>query len=343
MLSLPWSKKIKDMHHLTKIQRYEIFSLLQQKMSINLIAEKIHVHKSTIYREIKRNKQKQKKEYNPEKADQIYKNRMKNKKKHVRFNAQVEQIVRQKLTLEWSPEQICGWGKLNGLQMVSTERIYQFVWQDKYKGGRLYTHLRRKCRTHRKRACKNKYRGIIPNRRDIEERPAVVNEKSRFGDLEGDTVIGRHGSGVAVTICDRFTGLLWHKIIPSPTAENVSNAIISMLYPFRKLLHTITFDNGREFCKHEKIASALSVDVFFAKPYHSWERGANENLNGLLRQYYIKGSSFDWISDEIAFSIQSRLNNRPRKRLGYLSPVQKFLRIFANKKHLVKFLSLSHL
>ena len=333
-------QKVKIMRLSVK-QRYTIFHFLQQKTSVAAIAQAIGVAKSTIYNEIKKNRDPSTLAYDPDEAQAKYEKRLREKRKFVRFDDGMKALVREKLSEDWSPEQIRGWCRANGIDMVSVEWIYRYIWEDKYAGGDLHRHLRRRCRAHRKRACRNGYRGIIPNRRDIGERPAEAERRQRFGDIEGDTVIGRHGTGVDVTLCDRATGLLWHRIVRSANAEDVTRAVISMLKPFKGLLHTITFDNGREFCRHDQIAKALKVDIFFAKPYHSWERGSNENLNGLIRQYYKKGSSFAWITPAVSDRVQSLLNNRPRKRFGFFSPIQEFLHIFANQNvtHLLHYLS----
>lgn len=327
--------KVKDMSHLSKEQRYTIFVLREEKVSIPKIAENIKVNKTTVYREIKRNWDSDRETYNYTKAQLKYEERLKNKPKHTTFDDEQKSRIRGYLMLEWSPEQMKQWCILNDKACPSHERIYQFIWEDKRRGGNMYTHLRRKGRRRHKRGCNYNYRGIIPNRVDIDQRPKEVDEKQRFGDLEGDTVIGKGHKGAIVTINDRLTSFSWSKMLPDKSADGVSSAIIELLLPFKGHLHTLTFDNGREFVQHQKIADALNVKVFFAKPYHSWERGANENLNGLYRQYFPKGSSFEGLPpDRLPLSC-FKLNHRPRKKLGFLSPIEKICRIFASNSYII--------
>jgi transposase, IS30 family len=165
---------------------------------------------------------------------------------------------------------------------VSPERIYQYIWTDKKQGGELYLHLRRKGRKYRKRGNKKDTRGIIKNRIGIEQRPKIVDKKKRFGDLETDTIIGKNHKGAIVTINDRASGFLWMEKVKNRTAEAVKKATISLLKTEKDLIKTITADNGKEFALHEEIAKDLMLNFYFARPYHSWERGANEKLNLIL-------------------------------------------------------------
>ena len=146
----------------------------------------------------------------------------------------------------------------------------------------------------------------------------------RFGDLELDTVIGKNHKGALLTMNDRVTGLLWIRMLTGKEAAPLTEKAIETLMPYKHLIHTATADNGKEFAFHHRIADELEIDVYFAKPYHSWERGANENTNGLIRQYFPKGTDFESISEQQVKEVQDKLNNRPRKRLGYMSPNQKF-------------------
>lgn len=232
------------------------------------------------------------------------------------------------LAEDFSPEQIVGCCRLEGLGCVSHERIYQHVWADKRRGGDQYTHLRRKGRKYMKRGAGKDGRGIIRDRVPIDSRPAVVDEKKRFGDLELDTVIGRNHKGAILTVNDRATGLCWLALLDGKESEPLKNALINMLSPLKGVIKTATADNGKEFAAHREIAAALGIDVFFAHPYHSWERGANENMNGLIRQYIPKKSSFENLNDEDIQLIQNKLNNRPRKRLNFLTPIEYFCRNF---------------
>ena len=173
-------------------------------------------------------------------------------------------------------------------------------------------------------------RGYIPNRIDIEERPSIVDLKQRVGDLEIDTVIGSNHKGALVTINDRLTSKVWIRKLSGKDAAPLALKTIEALQPVKDLIHTITADNGKEFTKHQEIAKELQISFYFCKPYHSWERGANENTNGLIRQYIPKGTYFSEITDEFVSCIENKLNNRPRKRLGYLTPNEKFNSILKN-------------
>lgn len=292
------------------------------------IATIIGKDKSVVSRELRRNRDMRNGEYRYKQAQRKYEERLKQKPKAVRFDAEVRERVEAMLAEDFSPEQIVGRCRLEGLGCVSHERIYQHVWADKRRGGDLYTHLRRKGRKYRKRGAGKDGRGIIRDRVPIDSRPAVVDEKKRFGDLELDTVIGRNHKGAILTVNDRATGLCWLALLDGKESEPLKNALINMLSPLKGVIKTATADNGKEFAAHREIAAALGIDVFFAHPYHSWERGANENMNGLIRQYIPKKSSFENLNDEDIQLIQNKLNNRPRKRLNFLTPIEYFCRNF---------------
>ena len=323
------------MHHLSKEQRYTIYLMYKEGKNQTEIAKAISVNKSTICRELKRNMRPHGKVYNYQEAHLVSQKRWKKARKRIRLDEDMKARIRNKLSLFWSPEQICGYFWKESVPCVSHERIYQWIWQDKRDGGSLYKQLRRQGRKYRKRGSKYLYRGAIPNRVDISERPAVVEERCRFGDLEGDLVLGHGQSGSIVTIVDRMSNYSWSAMIDSKKADAVADAVISMLRPFKGLVHTLTFDNGREFSNHQKIAEELGIQVFFAKPYHSWERGTNENWNGLLRQFFPKGSSFENTPPEKLPLSTYLINSRPRKKLNFFSPNQKLSRIFANDTRLV--------
>lgn len=192
-------------------------------------------------------------------------------------------------------------------------------------------HLRRKGGRKAKRGLKNQYRGLIPNRVDIDDRPPIVDEKTRFWDLEGDTIIGQNRKGAIVSL----TGFSWSAQLDGKGADNVADAIIQMLKPFKGYLHTLTFDNGREFAHHEKGSEALGISIFFAKPYHSWGRGVNENTNGLYQQHIPKETDFQTLDKDVLPTVRLMLNTRPRKRLNFISPIQEIYRIFATDCRLI--------
>ncbi|MEM1003024.1 MAG: IS30 family transposase [Bacteroidota bacterium] len=225
---------------------------------------------------------------------------------------------------DWSPEQISGYAKRHNLFSISHERIYQFILIDKQKGGDLYKHLRHQNKKYRKRYGSPKRNGPIRNRRFIDERPAVVEEKHRIGDWEIDTIIGKDRKHSVVSIVERKSKFTLLKKISARTASQVTGATIKALKPFLENVHTITGDNGSEFAHHEQIAKKLKADFYFAHPYSSWERGLNENTNGLVRQYLKKGSDFSKVTGKLLYRITESLNNRPRKTLQFKTPNEIF-------------------
>lgn len=310
------------MKHITVEQRYTISVMKEQDYKQKQIAEAIGKDKSTVSREFQRNCDGRNGEYRYELAQRKCGQRHQAKPKKLRFTEQVKAYVDTWLLEDYSPEQIAGRAKLDGVDCVSHERIYQYVWQDKKDKGCLFVHLRRKGRKYRKRGAAKDSRGIIIGRVDISQRPEIVDEKVRLGDLEIDTVIGKNHKGAILTINDRVSSFLWMDKLNSKNAEELAMKAVEILKPQAHWLHTITGDNGKEFAEHKKIAAGINVGFYFAKPYHSWERGANENANGLIRQYFPKGSSFETITNHQIQYVQYKLNNRPRKKLGYLSPIE---------------------
>jgi len=320
------------MKHLTVEQRYTISVMKQQGYKQKEIAKAIGKDKSVISREIKRNCDKRSGEYRHDLAQRKCEQRHHSKSKKCRFTEQVKTDVDTWLKQDYSPEQISGRAKLEGKECVSHERIYQYIWKDKKEGGTLCLHLRRKGRKYRKRGTVKDSRGIIKDRVDISQRPTIVDEKTRIGDLEIDTIIGKKHRGAILTINDRVSGFLWMAKLNSKNAEELAEKVVEILAPQAHWIHTITSDNGKEFAEHKKIAENINIDFYFAKPYHSWERGANENTNGLIRQYLSKSSSFEMITNKNILYVQHKLNNRPRKKLGFLSPIEFLLLKLSNQK-----------
>jgi IS30 family transposase len=295
--------------------------MLEQGYNKSQIAQTIGKDRSVVYREINRNSDGRNGKYRSDLAHRKYNLRQKEKKKHTKFTLQMQHELHFFLREDLSPEQVVGVFKKEGKQIVSTERIYQHIWADKKNGGTLYTHLRRQGRRYRKRGNSKDARGIIKNRISIEKRPKVVEKRERFGDLEVDLVIGKNHNQAILTINDRASGVFKMKKVASKEAVVVTNAINSLLEDWIPYLHTITADNGKEFAGHKQVAEALNIDYYFAHPYHSWERGSNENLNGLIRQYFPKGSDFSSVTDLRITEIETKINNRPRKRFGYQTPI----------------------
>ena len=222
--------------------------------------------------------------------------------------------------------QISGRLKADNIASVSHESIYKMVWKAKKNGDELYKFLRHSGKKYNKRSGKNSGRGLIPNRVDIELRDKIVEEKSRIGDWEADTVIGANHKGAIVTLVDRMSKFSLFTLVPDKTKESVTQAIEKSLQGMKQNVQTITFDNGKEFAGHQELSRSLETLCFFAKPYHSWERGLNEHTNGLLRQFVPKKSDFGQLSQEDIDFVQNSLNNRPRKVLNYKTPAEIFFK-----------------
>jgi len=299
---------------LTYNQRYHIYTFLKAGYCQTEIAETIGVHKSTISRELKRNRGRR--GYRPKQAQRFARERQ--DKAIARIKPEDWMLVESLISLDWSPEQISNCCKDNQIMTISHEWIYQYIYKDKNIGGILWKHLR--ChKKRRKRYGSYEKRGQIPNRVSIDERPQIVEERSRLGDWEADTIIGKRKQGAIVTLVDRQSRYLRMSLVAQRTKKAIQEAIIALLAGFP--VHTITCDNGKEFAGHEKIAKELAAAVYFAHPYSSWERGTNENTNGLIRQYFPKNTNFlDLTQEDISF-VEHRLNTRPRKCLSFKSPM----------------------
>ncbi|MCH8068001.1 MAG: IS30 family transposase [Candidatus Marinimicrobia bacterium] len=305
---------------LTQEQRYGIKLMLNQGFNQIEIAEHIGVHQSTISREVRRNRGKR--GYRYKQAHALALDRRKGKIKPPIDGstwAFIETLIRN----DYSPEQIHGWMKENLAVSVSHEWIYQYILQDKQTGGDLYTHLRCK-RKRKKRYGSNDRRGQIKNRVSIDARPSIVETRSRIGDWEADTLIGKRHKQAIVSLTERKSGLALLYKVKQRTKEETEKAMKRLLGPLKDRVHTITSDNGKEFANHETIAKDLECGFYFAHAYSSWERGTNENTNGLIRQYFPKDRDFRTITDDEIIHTMQRLNNRPRKRLGFKTPNQVF-------------------
>lgn len=316
------------------IMRCRIYGLWKAGYNNSRIAEEIGVHKSTISRELKRNITRIHTklgswQYKPNYAQGYAESRHKEKLKRIKFTQDIGTFVREKLLCDWSPEQISGYAKRHNLFDISHERIYQFILKDKDSGGVLYKHLRHQHKKYRKRYGSPERLGPIKNRRFIDERPIIVDNKTRIGDWEIDTIIGKNRKSAIVSIVERLSKLAVLKKVTTKTAELVAQATISGLKPISKYVLTVTGDNGAEFAQHEKISKELGTDFYFAHPYSSWERGLNENTNGLVRQYLCKGTDFSQITENDIAIIADKLNNRPRKKLNYATPKEIFNNLFS--------------
>jgi IS30 family transposase len=301
--------------HLTREERYQIYALKKAGLKQSEIAGLLNRSGSTISRELSRNCGGR--GYRPKQAHGMSVERQAVNARRVDEDAW--QFAQEMLLLQWSPEQISGHAD------ISPETVYQRVYADKQSGGLLWKNLRCQ-KKRRKRYGKIERRGNIPNRQFIEDRPAIVDERKRIGDWEADTIIGKNHRQAIVSIVERKTGLTLIQKVERKTAQAVSQAMIELMRPYRNKVHTITSDNGKEFAGHEQIAKRLQADFYFAHPYASWERGTNENTNGLIRQYFPKDRDFTTITQLEINTAMERLNNRPRKRLGYKTPNQVFFK-----------------
>lgn len=307
---------------LTRERRYQIYALKKAGQNQTQIALLLGCHKSTISRELRRNCGM--KGYRPYQADELAYDRQ-CEAYRARITGETWMLVEFLLRQDWSPEQISGRLKLEKKPSVSHECIYLYVYAEKRRGGTLHQHLRSQ-KKQRKRYSGYIRRGQIPNRTSIEKRPQIVAQKKRFGDWEADTIIGaRHKAGI-LSVVERKSKLTRLRKLATKAAAEMKDNCIALLAPLAARVHTITVDNGKEFCEHELIATRLQARVYFAHPYASWERGLNENTNGLVRQYFPKKYEFARIKTKDLQQVEDLLNNRPRKTLGYRTPNEVFFK-----------------
>lgn len=307
---------------LAREERYQIYALNKAQHTQSQIARLLGRHKSTISRELRRNRGLR--GYRPKQAHGLALSRRIGKTP-CRFDQAAWQKVVELLHREWSPEQISGRLKQEQDRGISPEWIYQYIYADKRSGGNLWRRLRCQKRR-RKRYGHYDRRGVIPNQVSIDQRPAVVDTRSRVGDWEGDTVIGKGHKGALVTLVERKSLYTLMRSVKQKTGSAVHDAVTELLKPLAARVHTITYDNGREFSEHEKMAQDLAADIYFAHPYSSWERGVNENTNGLIRQYFPKQRQLTMVTEEETERAMNRLNHRPRKTLGYRTPYEVFFK-----------------
>lgn len=322
---------------LTSEQRCQISGLLKAGFKPTHIANEVGINKTTISRELKRNRGQR--GWRPKQAQALRDERCKACSNAKRFTQEdwkrVESLIQQDMSLDQAAERLA----LEGGLQISHETIYQHIYADKHRGGSLWQHLRCQKPRRKRYACGQERRGMIKNRFSIDKRPEIVEQIIRLGDWEGDTVIGKNHRGALVTLAERQSRYIPASQEPIKRAEGVTAAVTKLLEPHIDKCHTVTFDNGKEFAEHEKIGAEFKADVYFAHPYHSWERGLNENSNGLLRQYFPKGMELEYgerfeARDELiamTFENIEVFYNRKRQHstLDYRSPVQ-FLNAWLN-------------
>ena len=310
--------------HLTQQQRYHIEAYKKAGYANSEIARDLGVHPSTIGRELKRNSSPIRQRYGAKVAQEIYSLRKSvNSKANKKFKNELKDLVIKYIEQDWSPEQVSATLRIKHNLSLSFVRIYQYIESDRQNGGELHTHLRFYGKKRRaKYGKRSKVR--IKERVSISERPAIVDEKTRIGDFEIDTIIGKGKQGAITTIVDRASAFVKISIPTSKRAEDIENETKRLLLPHKKITHTITSDNGLEFANHKDIANTLDCNYYFCHPYSSWERGLNEYTNGLIRQYFPKGSSFTDITPERIQKVEDKLNHRPRKTLDWRTPYEVF-------------------
>jgi transposase, IS30 family len=304
---------------LTTEERYQIAALRGQGLTSPQIAAALGRHRGTIAREVTRNATPYDGAYRPSMAVEMTNGRRSRSRRNACYGPADFAPVAALLEQHWSPEQIVGRRRREGIPIMSHETIYLHVWKDKKNGGSLWRHLRGATKQRRKRYGRNDSRGRLAGKRMIGERPAIVNRRRRFGDWELDTVHGR-GKPCVVTAVERKSGVVRIGPLPRATIEHTNARTIELLCDEPHRVHTLTSDNGAEFHGYKQLEQALRATFYFATPHHAWERGTNENANGLLRQYLPKGTHLGALTQRQCDDIAAKLNHRPRRRLGFRTP-----------------------
>ena len=309
-------------HQLTPDERYMLAALRTQGLNQAQMARSLGRHRSTIGREFRRNCSRSDGHYRPSKAQERTNGRRSRSRRNQRFTRQDFALVEGLLCRQWSPEQVAGHLARTGQLAISHETIYRHVWRDKKEGGLLYTHLRGARKRRRKRYGAYDSRGRLAGKRLISERPPEVETRSRVGHWEADTVMGTGSKECIVTLVERKTGLVLIGKLSDRTKELFNRRVLRLIRHNEGAFETITADNGTELHGYERIEERTGAVFYFARPYHSWERGSNENANGLIRQYLPKGESMAGLSQQQCNAIARKLNTRPRKRLGFKTPLE---------------------
>jgi transposase, IS30 family len=307
---------------LTSEERYMLAALRRQGLSPAEIARSLGRHRSTVCREVRRNSTRADGYYRAFTAQERTNGRRSRSRRNSHFTARDFALIDELLCLKWSPEQVSGHLARIGYLAISHETIYRHIWRDKRAGGLLYTHLRGARKQRRKRYGTYDSRGILAGKRPISERPAAVETRRQLGHWEIDTVMGTGGKDCIVSLVERKTGLLLIGKLEDRTTTSLNRRVIGLINRHKGAFRTITSDNGTEFHHYQQIEARTKAVFYFARPYHSWERGSNENANGLIRQYLPKGTSMAGLSQQQCNSIAQTLNRRPRKRLDYKTPLE---------------------
>jgi len=308
-------------HQLSQEERYTIARCRAHAISERAIAFVLGRSPSTISREVLRNAKAYDGAYRAEPAHSYAVARRRRCRRGTQFGQAQLQLVDELVLEKWSPEQITGWLADQDILSISHETIYRRIRRDRRAGGTLWKSLRVYPKFGRKRYGRWDSRGVLPGKRHISERPAEVEQRQEIGHVEADTVMGSDMRHCVLTLLERATGFVIIKKLKARTKEEVTRALTEVLHVHRGI-KTITFDNGTEFHDYAKIEQRFPVRCYFATPYHSWERGSNENMNGLIRQYLPKGSCMRHVTQDQCNYIAFKLNSRPRKRYGFQTPAQ---------------------
>lgn len=311
-------------HQITSAQRYMISALRRQGLNQSQIARNLQCHRSTICRELKRNGSRARGHYRPSKAIELTNGRRARSRRNQQFGPADYRRVRALLRRQWSPEQISGYLHRHQLLSISHETIYRYIWADRRAGGDLYLQLRCARKQRRKRYGYYDSRGRLAGKRHISERPACAASRRTLGHWEIDTVMGTGSKHCIVSVVERKSGYLLIGKLKARTTEQTTQRTIDLVRRHPDRFDTITADNGTEFHDYPAIEDATDVTFYFATPHHSWERGTNENTNGLIRQYLPKGTSMTRLTQPRCNAIAKQLNTRPRKRLDYQTPEECF-------------------
>ena len=311
-------------HQITREERYTLGALRRQGLTAAAIARALGRHRSTITREVARNRRDDG-GYRPQLAHWWACRRRSRSRRNQRFTVADWALVAGMLWEQWSPEQAVGWLRLHGILRISHETIYRFVWADWIQGGTLYTQLRGARRQRRKRYGTREWRGRVRDKRPITSRPAVIEGRRQVGHWEADTLLGA-GRPCLLSMVERKTGFVTLGKLEARTAAELNARAIALIRRERHRVRTITADNGTEFHSYKAIERRTRTRFYFATPHHAWERGTNENTNGLLRQYLPKGCAMKHLSQADCDAIAAKLNHRPRKRLGYRTPEECYAR-----------------
>ena len=307
---------------LTPGERYMLAALRKQGFNQSQVAVALGRHRSTISRELSRNRCQLDGRYRVSKAQERTNGRRSRSRRNLRFTgrdfARVDDLLRQ----QWSPEQVAGHLRRVGQLTISHETIYRHIWRDKRAGGLLYTHLRGARKRRRKRYGSYDSRGRLAGKRSISERPASVQTRRQPGHWEIDTVMGTGSKDCILSLVERKSGLLLIGKLGDRTTASLNRRVIHLIKRHHGAFETITADNGTEFHNYQRIEARTRALFYFARPYHSWERGSNENANGLIRQYLPKGTSMVALTQRQCNSIAHKLNTRPRKRYGFKTPLE---------------------